>query len=191
MRLIGRSASDRFVSGTKISPSPTPRKMSGQKKSRMPLSVVKCACCHIERPNNPTPATIESRASNLPCSRPMKAIVIAAAIAPGRITNPVCLAVKFWRFCRYTGSTNTVAYSATPSTNANSTPTASWRLLRIRRSTTGNLVRSSCHTNPINDVALTSASTVTCFDSNQSNRSPRSSIVCSAPIPAARSSRPT
>src|SRR2546427_1703264 len=31
--LIGRSASARFVSGTKISPSPTPRKISGQKRS--------------------------------------------------------------------------------------------------------------------------------------------------------------
>src|SRR2546426_4977114 len=41
--LIGRSASARFVSGTKISPSPTPRKISGQKKSVMPLAVVKCA----------------------------------------------------------------------------------------------------------------------------------------------------
>src|SRR5213592_3606415 len=34
---IGRSASPRFVSGTKIRPRPTPRKMSGQKKSFMPL----------------------------------------------------------------------------------------------------------------------------------------------------------
>src|SRR2546430_9696764 len=45
--LIGRSARARFVSGTKISPSPTPRKIRGQKKSDMPLSVVKWACFHI------------------------------------------------------------------------------------------------------------------------------------------------
>ena len=39
--------------------------------------------------------------------------------------------------------------------------------------------------------ALTSASMVTCCDSNQPNRSPRSSMVCNAPIPTASSSRPT
>src|SRR5207244_1009740 len=59
--LIGRSARARFVSGTKISPSPTPRKISGQKKSAIPLSVVKCACFHIDRAKVDTPARIERR----------------------------------------------------------------------------------------------------------------------------------
>src|SRR5437867_1898145 len=86
---IGRSASARFVSGTKIRPSPTPRKMSGQKKSDMPLSVVKCACFHIESAKTPTPAVIDNRASNFPVVRPITAIVNALARAPGRITKPV------------------------------------------------------------------------------------------------------
>ena len=93
--LIGRSASARLVSGTKISPSPTPRKIRGQKKSDMPLSVVKWACFHIDKAKIETPARIESRASNLPAVRPIVAIVNALASAPGRITNPVCSAVKF------------------------------------------------------------------------------------------------
>src|SRR5438034_11100214 len=76
----------------------------------MPLSVVKWACFHIDRAKIETPARIESRPSNLPVVRPIVAIVNALASAPGRITNPVCSAVKFWRFWRYTGSTNTVAY---------------------------------------------------------------------------------
>src|SRR5439155_279263 len=59
--LIGRSASARFVSGTKISPSPTPRKISGQKKSVMPLAVVKCACFHIDRAKIDTPARMLGR----------------------------------------------------------------------------------------------------------------------------------
>src|SRR3989442_1372295 len=75
--LIGRSASARFVSGTKISPSPTPRKISGQKKSDIPLSVVKWACFHMDSAKIATPARIESRASNLPVVRPIVAIVNA------------------------------------------------------------------------------------------------------------------
>src|SRR5882762_930490 len=98
--LIGRSARARLVSGTKISPSPTPRKISGQKKSDIPLSVVKCACFHIDRAKISTPARIDSRPSNLPAVRPIVAIVKALAKAPGRMTNPVCSAVKFWRFWR-------------------------------------------------------------------------------------------
>src|SRR5581483_4678578 len=166
IRSIGRSASARFVSGTKISPSPTPRRISGQKKSGIPLSVVKCPCCHIERVNSATPATIESRPSNLPWNRPMDAIVTALARAPGRITNPVCSAVKFWSVCKYTGSTNTVAYKHTPSTPPNTTPTASWRLRRMRRSTTGCSVVSSCHTNATSDAALIAAYVTTSRDSN-------------------------
>src|SRR6266545_2066939 len=98
--LMGRSARARFVRGTKISPRPTPRKINGQKKSGMPLSVVKCPCFHIERAKIETPAKIESRPSNLPVKRPIAAIVNALASAPGRITNPVCSAVKCCRFCR-------------------------------------------------------------------------------------------
>src|SRR6059058_6179962 len=79
--LIGRSASARFVSGTKISPRPTPRKISGQKKSDMPLSVVKWACFHMDSAKIATPARIESRASNLPVVRPIVAIVNALASA--------------------------------------------------------------------------------------------------------------
>ena len=98
--LIGRSASARLVSGTKISPSPTPRKMSGQKKSDIPLSVVKCACFHIASAKIDTPARMDNRASNFPVVRPMVAMVKALASAPGRMTKPVCSAVKFWRFWR-------------------------------------------------------------------------------------------
>src|SRR5439155_13196590 len=105
----GRSGRAGFVGGTKIRPSPTPRKISGQKKSDMPLSVVKWACFHIDSAKIETPARIERRASNLPVKRPIDAIVNALASAPGRITKPVCSAVKPWRFCRYTGNTNTVA----------------------------------------------------------------------------------
>src|SRR3989475_766857 len=188
--LIGRSASARFVSGTKIRPSPTPRKISGQKKSAIPLSVVKWACFHIERAKIETPARIESRPSNLPVVRPIVAIVNALASAPGRITNPVCSAVKFWRFCRYTGSTNTVAYRQIPSTPPNTTPTASCRLFRMRRSTTGCSVVSSCHTNAISEIALTTPYITTSRESNQSSRSPRSSIVWSVPMPTASSSSP-
>src|SRR5207237_795485 len=93
--LIGKSASARLVSGTKMSPSPTPRKISGQKKSDMPLSVVKCACFHIDSAKIATPARIDNRPSNLPVKRPIVAIVNALASAPGRITNPVCSSVKF------------------------------------------------------------------------------------------------
>ncbi len=72
----------------------------------------------------------------------------------------------------------------------NTTPTASWRLLRMRRSTTGDSVVSSCQTNDTSDAALITASAITDFDWNQSSRSPRSSIVCSVPMPSASSSRP-
>ena len=156
----------------------------------MPLSVVKWACFHIDSAKIETPARIERRASNLPVKRPIDAIVNALASAPGRITKPVCSAVKPWRFCRYTGNTNTVAYRHTPSTSPNSTPTASWRLLRIRRSTTGWAVTSSCQTNAMSETALITAYVVTSRDSNQSSRSPRSSIVCSVPTPTASRTSP-
>ena len=188
--LIGRSASARFVSGTKINPSPTPRKISGQKKSGMPLSVVKCACFHIESANSPTPATIDSRPSNLPAVRPMTAIVNALANAPGRITKPVCSAVKPWRLCRYTGSTKIVAYRQIPSVIPNTTPTASCLLFKIRRSTTGCSVVNSCQMNDTSETTLITARVVTSRDSNQLSRSPRSSIVCSVPMPIASKARP-
>ena len=188
--LIGRSARARFVSGTKISPSPTPRRISGQKKSGMPLSVVKCACFHIDNANSPTPATMDSRASNFPAVRPISAIVNALASAPGRITNPVCSAVNPCRLCRYTGSTKIVAYRQMPSVMPNTTPTDSCRLFRIRRSTTGYSVVSSCQMNPTRHTALTIAKVVTSPDSNQLSRSPRSSIVCRDPMPTASNPSP-
>src|SRR5438034_4616318 len=140
----------------------------------MPLSVVKWACFHIDRAKIETPARIESRPSNLPVVRPIVAIVNALASAPGRITNPVCSAVKFWRFCRYTGSTNTVAYRQIPSTPPNTTPTASCRHFRLRRSTTRVPVVSSCHTNAISDTVLITPYVMTSRESNQTSRSPRS-----------------
>ena len=58
------------------------------------------------------------RPSTLPRVRAMNAMVNALASAPGRITMPVWLAVKPEQRCRYTGSTNTVAYRHNPSAAA-------------------------------------------------------------------------
>ena len=86
---IFSSAIDAFVNGTKIKPSPTPRRISGQNVSSGPLASVMRASIHIEAKNSTAPTATVARASRRFAFRPTNAIVIAEAMAPGRMTRPV------------------------------------------------------------------------------------------------------
>ena len=103
-----KSATDALVSGTKMQPSPTPRRIIGQKVSLRPVWVVKCECMYIEAKKSPVPMVIITRASSLDAFRPTTAIVTALARAPGRMTLPVSHAVKPSTVCRKTGSAKTL-----------------------------------------------------------------------------------
>ena len=77
-----------------------PRRISGQKKSDMPLCVVNCDHCHIANVKMNTPTSTSRRGSTRPRKRAIAAMVTALAIAPGRITSPVWFAVRPMMFCR-------------------------------------------------------------------------------------------
>ena len=65
-----------------------------------------------------------------------------------------------------------------------------WGCLRRRRSTTGSFARSSCHTSRTAATPDNTARPVTSFESNQSSRSPRSSMSCTAPTAMTSSPMP-
>jgi hypothetical protein len=81
--------------------------MSGQNRSSAPDSSVRRDIMSIETKNIPAPTGIVARASRRGALRPTTAIVTADAIAPGRITLPVCHAVKPCSCCRKIGRMNT------------------------------------------------------------------------------------
>ena len=89
-------------------PSPTPRRIIGQKVSPSPVWVVNWECMYIEAKKSPVPRVIITRASSLAAFRPTTAIVTALASAPGRMTFPVSHAVKPSTVWRKTGSAKTL-----------------------------------------------------------------------------------
>ena len=70
------------------------------------------------------------------------------------------------------------------------TPAASWRLASTRKLITGSFAVSSRQISNTNDTAEITANVVTNRDSNQSYRSPRSSIHCNEPTQSASSRMP-
>jgi hypothetical protein len=84
-----RSATAAPVSGTKMKPRPTPRRIIGQTRSCIPMAVVRWESSPIDQRKSSTPMVMSTRASTRGPSRPMAAMVKALAMAPGRITRPV------------------------------------------------------------------------------------------------------
>ena len=169
-----RSRPERVMvaSGTHSPPSPSPRKINGQKKSWAPLCPVMCESCHIERKKKLLPTSTVSRESTYRAIRPAMKVLTAVAIAPGRMISPDCHAVIRSAPCRKTGRMNTEPKSPTPTTTPSAVPTqvSRWRI--TRKSIAGRSVLSSRHTSRMLPTTAVMVRVTMRPDSNQSSRWP-------------------
>ena len=163
------------VSGTNIKPSPTPRRMRGQKKSLPPLSPVTRESSQAAVAKISAPAVISKRGSKRRPSRPTTNIESAVATAPGNMTIPVCSAVMRRLLCRNTGRVNDIAYSPTPITTPRSVPTDICRCRKTRKSITGCSVVSSRQSRRMAPRMPITVRPLISDESNQSSRWPCSS----------------
>ena len=131
-----------------------------------------------------SPNAIIARPSSFAPSRDAIGMLTAVAIAPGKSTNPVSVAVKPRTFCRNSGSTSAVPNKPKPVTTPMTLPAENARDLNTLRSTSGRGSYHSLKQNTTRETTATTVSTSIVADENQSSRCPRSSTYCSDATPA-------